>query len=568
MKHIVFKEGFSLPVFSPYPDYYIEFSAEEQKKGFLPNGVIAVASENNGWANARIANQKYHDLSNNEWNFIYNSSTPNVMTLRITRPDETYVDFPMQAYSGIGQYTTNYYYLYGEETTEGVKIYLYSRRPAMYNSTTSNQTFRDYVNGICSISSTEQYYFKEDKTEVDTDNIRLCDKSLSDTSLFYDVECFCYSEDMNRIFSEVDFYLGISSAGSGSANSFTYSYDQIALTDVEENPYIEAGIATEDMSNDGSFILTNDPISVPTLPTISAADTGMITLFNPSLSQLQSLSNYLWSNLFDIETVKKLFADPMDAILGLSIVPVNVPNGAAKTVMVSGVPTDVVMITAASQFVDLDCGGVEVNGFFGSYLDYAPFSKLSIYLPYIGVHPLNVDEFVDKVVMVRYRVDILTGACVAYISDGDGVRYSFAGSCSINVPITGNSWNATINAAINIASSIGTMVATGGATAPATVGTMAAAAVNSMKPEIERSGSLSGSAGFLNVQTPYLIIEIPNIAYPYNLPFYEGLPSYITKSLGSITGYTEVEKVHLENIVATSEEIAEIESLLKSGVIF
>ena len=43
--------------------------------------------------------------------------------------------------------------------------------------------------------------------------------------------------------------------------------------------------------------------------------------------------------------------------------------------------------------------------------------------------------------------------------------------------------------------------------------------------------------------------------------------SNITMSLGACSGITYVEQVHLEGITATSAEKAEIETLLKGGVI-
>ena len=47
-----------------------------------------------------------------------------------------------------------------------------------------------------------------------------------------------------------------------------------------------------------------------------------------------------------------------------------------------------------------------------------------------------------------------------------------------------------------------------------------------------------------------------------------GYPSLITVQLTELKGYTEVQSIHLENIPATQEELAEIESLLEGGVIF
>ncbi len=338
------------------------------------------------------------------------------------------------------------------------------------------------------------------------------------------------------------------------------------IADEPTDPY-EPGGESGTGGGTGNFDGTGDDVDFPSLPTLSAVDTGFITLFNPSIGQLQSLANYMWSSGFDLDTFKKLFADPMDCILGLSIVPVAVPNGGSRAVTVGNISTGVTMTTAASQYVIVDCGTLNVNEFWGAYLDYDPFTKAEIYLPYIGTHPIAVDDIMNKAVHVKYHIDILSGACCAMIKCGGSVLYSFVGQCSCSIPITGNDWTNVVNGALTIAASIGTMVATGGATAPMAAATIASTAVNSMKPNVEKSGSMGGMGGMLGVQTPYLILTRPRQALPKNQNKFSGYPSFITKMLGDCAGYTEIDSVHLDGIPATEQELSEIESLLKGGVI-
>lgn len=318
----------------------------------------------------------------------------------------------------------------------------------------------------------------------------------------------------------------------------------------------------------GDFDGTSDPIDFPDLPDITSLDTGFIQIFVPTEVQLQALANFMWSdNLFDISTWQKLFANPMDAILGLSIVPVAVPAVGPYSVRVGNILTTVSMKGAVDQYVEVDCGTLNVNEYWGAYLDYEPFTKAEIYLPYIGTHAIAVDDIMGKPVHIKYHVDIISGACAAYIKCGDSVLYSFIGQCSSSIPISGNDWTNVINGVISAATSIGSMVATGGATAPFAVPALASTAVNSMKPNIEKSGGMSGTGGLLGIQTPYLILTRPRQCLPAAQNEYMGYPSFTSSVLGDLTGYTEVEQIHLDGIAATDAEISEIETLLKSGVI-
>lgn len=360
--------------------------------------------------------------------------------------------------------------------------------------------------------------------------------------------------------------------------SFPWGYLPVKIQDLKfykdavpiyttDDPYGDGGMSGPG-GGTGSFDGTGDDISIPDLPTLSAVDAGFITLFNPTLEQMNNLASYMWSDLFDINGWKKIFADPMDAVLGLSIVPVAVPNGPAKEVKVGNISTGVQMTVAASQYVAVDCGTLNVNEYWGSYLDYSPYTQAEIYLPYIGIHPISTDDIMNKPIHVVYHVDILSGSCCAYVKCGGSVLYSFIGQCASSIPITGDNWTNVVNGAISIAGSIGSMVATGGATAPMAIGQIASTSVNTMKPTVEKSGAMSGTGGMLAVQSPYLILTRPRQALPRDQNTFIGYPSFITERLGDLTGYTEIDSVHLENVPATEPELSEIESLLKSGVIF
>lgn len=347
----------------------------------------------------------------------------------------------------------------------------------------------------------------------------------------------------------------------------TFPIDGMAANAAADDPFGPGGDSGTG-GGGGDFDNTSTPIDIPGLPSVSAASTGFISLFNPSLSQLNDLASYLWSDLFEIDGWKKLFADPMDAILGLSILPVSVPSGGTREVKVGNIGTGISLTVAASQFVEVDCGSIDVNEYWGAYLDYEPYTQAQIFLPYIGTRPISVDEIMGKTVRVVYHVDILTGACCCFVKCGDSVLYTYNGQCSIPIPITGANYASVVNGVISVAASVGSLVATGGASAPIAIPAIASSAVNQMKPQIEKSGSISGSAGVLNMQTPYLILIRPRQALPSKQNEFIGYPSLITVQLTELSGYTEVQSIHLENIPATQEELAEIQSLLEGGVIF
>ena len=208
-------------------------------------------------------------------------------------------------------------------------------------------------------------------------------------------------------------------------------------------------------------------------------------------------------------------------------------------------------------------------------MDYDPYVKINLYLPFIGFRTLSADDIMGGSINVQYIVDVLTGACCAFVKHSTrGVLYSYNGSCITNVALSGVNYSGAIqNAVTTVAGGAGVIagIATGAApvtamSAIAMLGSAANTAMNS-KGHIQRSGNMGGSAGLMGVKKPFVVIERQRYSVPDNYEKFVGFMSNITMSLGACSGITYVEQVHLEGITATSAEKAEIESLLKGGVI-
>lgn len=377
----------------------------------------------------------------------------------------------------------------------------------------------------------------------------------------------------------------------GSTNKlwdFAYLYFNGDITQEDNDPYADAGDSGTG-GGDGTFDGSSDPVDIPSLPTVGATDAGFITLFAPTSSQLHALASYCWSNLFDVDTFKKLFNDPMDCILGLSVVPVSVPTSGAREITVGNIVTTVQMNVASQQYIEVDCGSISfANKYFGSYLDYEPYTKMAIFLPYCGTHQISADDVMGKTITVKYHIDILTGSCIAFVKCGDSVLYEFNGACASNIPVNSLNYSSTIENAIRIAVNIGTTVATAGASAPLSTASEGASALAtaqnigrgislagstaegalSMKPSVSRSGAMGGGVGLLGNQIPYMIITRPRLCKPKNQDHFEGYPSFIYSKIEDLIGqgFTSFTDVIISEQFLTDEEENELEAILKGGV--
>lgn len=359
-------------------------------------------------------------------------------------------------------------------------------------------------------------------------------------------------------------------------NFFSNSEPIPAPTPPSDDPYSEGG-DSEPGGGDGNFDFTSTDIPIPGLPNIGAMSTGFLNLYHPSAAQLRSLASYMWSGSFDPDNFKKLFADPMDAILGLHIIPTisGHPAATPSSLYVGNVDTGLSMPAVTEQYYTLDCGTVQIPPKWGAYLDYSPYSKLSLYLPYIGIVPISADDCMRGSIRVIYHVDVLSGTCVTFVycvsnrgADGHTL-YTFTGSCNCECPVTEGQYANALMAGMRVVSGIVSGSAGGVAGMVAGgISEAANAAISMVKPDIGRSGGMGGSAGLMGIQYPYLILTVPRMAKPADQNKYIGYPSFVTLTMGDCTGFTRIEVTHLEGIPATQGELEEIVGLLAEGVIF
>jgi hypothetical protein len=355
------------------------------------------------------------------------------------------------------------------------------------------------------------------------------------------------------------------------------------------NPYSQGGTSTGEQGGTGSFDKESEEVPSADLPSYSATESGFCSLYSPTLAQLKNLSSYMWSDAFDITKWKSIFANPIDAILGLSIVPVQPTISGSKEITIGSFETGVYANAVSNQYMNFDCGTLKIEEYWGSFMDYAPYTKSYIYLPYIGMRQLDTDEIMNKSVNVLYKIDLLSGACVSQIICDGSVLYQFAGQISAQIPVTSVSYNnmyrslanliatgvqfvggmalgAATSGASTVAGQIATGVVQGALQTDTSVGEVVGNVMN-LKPTVTRSGGINGACGILGNQIPYIILERPNQCVADNQNQYMGYPSNTTNTLGNLSGFTQVQNVHLQNLTATQEERDEIYALLHQGVI-
>lgn len=352
----------------------------------------------------------------------------------------------------------------------------------------------------------------------------------------------------------------------------------------EDDPY---ATGSTDDGGDGSPDQPQDHLVQNGLPSKGGLNLGMVTLYQPSDTDLGNIASFLWSDDV-LDNFKKYFNNFADNLITLMIMPYTMTNLPTKKFKVGNLESDNPLLAAVSyvtdRYVDIDMGKFSLQRKWDSYLDCAPYTKLEIFLPYCGTHTLDTDEIMYPAnlsgfipaadqknayveLSLSYRLDILTGNIVATLSVDGELRYQFTGKCGVTVPLTGANYQSLISTIISAGAGLASTIASGGATAPLIASAAVTGTVMSQKPQVYRSGNFSGDVSALGYDTPYLIKTRPNKPLLEKQELYTGLPSYKKGTLGEFSGYTEVIEAHIDNVSCTSEERDMIMAALKGGVI-
>ena len=195
-------------------------------------------------------------------------------------------------------------------------------------------------------------------------------------------------------------------------------------------------------------------------------------------------------------------------------------------------PSDVILGNTNSNVLSdvilrnpvIDCGIVTLTEGQKNVLDYSPFAKLEIYLPFIGIKELDIDVIRGKEIQLIYKVNVMSGKCLAVLQYNNIPLYQFEGTIGEDIPFATNT------------------------------------------ESVDFGSIRAGSDNPLSMGTNYAYyILTTNKGYAPDKDI-DGLAQYESGVIGNYTGYVRINNVELETS-ATEDEKKKIENLLKLGVV-
>ena len=251
----------------------------------------------------------------------------------------------------------------------------------------------------------------------------------------------------------------------------------------------DTGGTSEPEIPDGGFDNNSDVIAIPvqsdTGVVNQTAGKGLLTLWNPTVSEIADIGQYLYSTDWKdaaFQAFRDFFVKPLESAVSLHILPI-VPSRSAtkKNIRFGPHNSGVSAYQVTEQYKTVDLGVLYIEPYWDSYLDYNPFTKVQIFLPYIGTQDIDTDIVMGKYVGVRYKFDILTGACVAFLytyeNNTASVFAEFVGEAAMQLPLCSSDYSRVLGGIIQAAATVVTGRMVTGAAMKSSEGLVAAKSI-------------------------------------------------------------------------------------------
>lgn len=332
-----------------------------------------------------------------------------------------------------------------------------------------------------------------------------------------------------------------------------------------------------DASGTGIATLANN---AGTLINAKAAAT-FLNIYHVSTADMVELTSVLFSaDYFD--KFRQSMYNPLSAVLSchllpMGFIPVTPLSQRHYTAGGYDLSSDMTIPTTNGDIIgsiqSMHVGSIDISAYFDAFPDYAPYTKCTLHLPYIGAVDIDINSIVGGKLAVDYICDVVSGNVAAwvYCQDESGThtyKYVGTGNCAYNIPlIAENQSGVAVGKALMSAVSGAVSLAAGNVGG---ISGIASGVVGGLTAShaAQISGNLSGNMGAICDPTCWLEIERPIWVNPSTYKQLHGIPSQIGGTIASneCTGFLAVESIELTGLSCTDAEKQQLYTILRNGI--
>ena len=353
---------------------------------------------------------------------------------------------------------------------------------------------------------------------------------------------------------------------------------QVTTVDEDGNPNTTTENPEETNPEDESKDKKDDKDSTNFPTTLDS--TTSATLYEITHEQLNSFINYFWGNGITadsniLELLQGLYGNISEAVLGVNFIPVDLGiQTSPKGVKIGRLETSFQWQALTDNVVAKTIGSIDIKpqSKRKTFFDYAPYTEIKLYLPYLGIVDLDTNSYMDTTLTVKLIVDVASGnASFALLSDGC-LYDTFTFQLGVSIPFTLSNGSQIQASYMQNAISCSLAVVTTPAKPVSgikTIGTELNSLTDVTVPSYNNKGTVSGASTLGNCQNCILYIKRPIYNRPSNYGRMVGFPVNKTFKLSTLKGYTVCQNAKIASFDSkpTDTEYNEIIALLEKGVI-
>ena len=335
-----------------------------------------------------------------------------------------------------------------------------------------------------------------------------------------------------------------------------YVQDGTIPSDARVNPsHVKKDTDSNEDGEDGGKSSTFDE-NEPSVPTVNSVKLSNLHNYWISESQMQSFYSEVWET--DLTDFVKgaftgIYSNLISNVVSLKFMPTTAENlggtgGASPVILGFKTYEDLTVQTIGNTTAPIvNIGSYKFSKEYNSFADYAPYTDVKLYLPFVGVVPIDTNLYMGSgggetaTLNIKAQYDIQSGLITYFIMRNKTMISSVSGRMAVEVPVSLQSGLDTFSTIssnfVGKATSFVGNIATGNP-----IGMVADIAQGSATaPPQTVFASTGGDGAFYAHPKCMIMIRHPQYNRPKNYSHVVGFPAYVTKKVSDLQGFNIVQ---------------------------
>ena len=279
--------------------------------------------------------------------------------------------------------------------------------------------------------------------------------------------------------------------------------------------------------------------------------------------ELKKLSQFLWSSGF-FDNILLVNNSPIENIISLKALIGTVTTTGTSQALALGNVTTTANAIPCNESITINVGSITLPRKYNNFLDFEPYTKVQIYLPFYGCAMLDSSLVIGRTISIKYIIDVITATAKIKIIHDNKTLYEFKTTCGSDLPITSSNRASVEMGYLSSGVGMGISIASGNVLGGLASGlSMAQSQYHS-----STSGNVSGVLNFHDSRMVTVLIDRPVYTELRNFNKTHGRVCNLSKTLRDLRGFTKcAENVQIPFNCLDEERSMIIEQLINGVII-